>query len=112
MDESILARAPARKRTVFNVEPGERGLRVPSDLTINLSLCGNPPNRFGRPRPLLWVSTRSTAAFFDAAIAIIRDVIGYFFAQSLSVFFQIECGDDFIAPHATSRAPPEQNEAR
>ena len=34
---------------------------------------------------------------FDAAIAIIRDVIGY---SSLNrfLFFQIECGDDFIAP--------------
>src|SRR4029077_19976654 len=34
---------------------------------------------------------------FDSAIAIIRDVIGY---SSLNrpLFFQIECGDDLIAP--------------
>ncbi len=34
---------------------------------------------------------------FDAAIAIIPDVIGYSSLNRL-LFFQIECGDDFIAP--------------
>src|SRR2546423_14908067 len=66
------------------------------DLAVNVGLVEIRRTDLGEHVHCAGVDQKHRCVF-DAAIAIIRDVIGYS-SLDRSLFFQIECGNDFIAP--------------
>src|SRR6266496_5469207 len=66
------------------------------DLTVNVGLVEIRRTDLGEHIHCAGIDQKHRCVF-DSAIAIIRDVIGYSSLNRL-LLFQIECGDDLIAP--------------
>src|SRR5712671_4730879 len=94
MNQSLLERERVNERFQRRTRRAWTARSV--DLTVNVGLVEIRRTDLGEHVHCADIDQKYRCVF-DAAITIIRDVIGY---SSLNrfLFFQIECGDDLIAP--------------
>ena len=94
MNQSLLERERVNERFQRRARRARTARSV--DLTVNVSFVEIRRTDLGEHVHCPGIDQKHRCVF-DAAIAIIRDVIGYSSLNRL-LFFQIECGENFITP--------------